>query len=137
MSFRNKTHIPDRSEEDPCARPPKETGFAELDDGCLLETIEDPKNPGRNLLVFWREGRVEYSDQIEHLDQTYAPLQPEDDLSRRIHLPQGVKPHKSLARPKASREAFFISTTLRGEGHEKQETRQADKRRIDRPYSFP
>ena len=95
MSFRSKTHIPDRSEEDPCARPPKETGFAELDDGCLLEIIEDPKNPGRNLLVFWREGRVEYSDQIEHLDQDFVPLQPEDDLSRRIRLPQGVKPYKS------------------------------------------
>ena len=137
MKLPKKAHIPDQSEEDPCARPTIVTGFAELEDGCLLEVIENPKDPGRNLFAFWREGRVEYSDQIEHLDQTYAPLQPEDDLSRRIHLPQGVKPHKSLARPKASREAFFISTTLRGEGHEKQETRQADKRRIDRPYSFP
>ncbi len=95
MEFPNQAHLPDQSEEDPCARPTIKTGFAELEDGCLLELIENPKDPGRNLLVFWREGRVEYSDQIEHLDQTYAPLQPEEEVSRRIQLPQGVKPYKS------------------------------------------
>ena len=136
MEFPNQAHLPDQSDERLRVRPALETGFAELEDGILLEHIENPKEPGRNLLVFWREGRAE-DDEIGHLDQDFVPLQPEDDLSRRIHLAQGVKPHKSLARPKASREAFFISTTLRGEGHEKQEIRQADKRRIDRPYSFP
>ena len=51
MKFPKKARIPDQSEEDPCPRPTIETGFAELEDGCLLELIENPKDPGRNLLV--------------------------------------------------------------------------------------
>lgn len=107
MKLPKKAHIPDQSEEDPCARPTIVTGFAELEDGCLLELIENPKDPGRNLLVFWREGRVEYSDQIEHLDQTYAPLQPEEEVSRRIQLPQGVKPYKSTQKLLDALEVLF------------------------------
>lgn len=35
-----------------------EVDFAELEDGTLVELVEDPKNPGRKCLAVWKDDGI-------------------------------------------------------------------------------
>jgi hypothetical protein len=71
-----------------------ETDFAELDDGTLVELVEDPTNPRRTLLAVWTEGRVRYLDKFEHGGRILVPLK-RNEVLRQVRLPSAANPSKS------------------------------------------
>src|SRR4029077_18099847 len=42
-----------------------ETDFAELENGTLVDLVQDPGNPSRTLLAVWKDGQLRYQDQLE------------------------------------------------------------------------
>jgi hypothetical protein len=77
------------------AKPVIETDFAELPDGTLLDTIEDPNNPARMLLAVYRDQSVRYADQFEADDRTCVPISRTTEILRHVRFSRGAKPYKS------------------------------------------
>ena len=70
--------------------------FTELEDGSLVELIEDPDNPARTLLVVCKDGDIRYVDKLEYRGQVLVPLQRKDGILRCVRLPRGTKSYKSV-----------------------------------------
>ena len=77
------------------AKPVIETDFAELPDGTLLDTIEDPSNPARTLLAVYRDQSVHYADQFEVDDRICVPISRTTEILRHVRFSRGAKPWKS------------------------------------------
>jgi hypothetical protein len=73
-----------------------ETDFAELEDGSLVEMIEDPDNPSRTSFAVFNNAEVCFTDQIESGNQILRPIPRESEIVRHFQLPRGVQPYKSL-----------------------------------------
>jgi hypothetical protein len=76
-------------------KPVIETDFAELPDGTLLDTIEDPNNPAQTLLAVYRNQSVHYADQFETDDQIFLPISRSTEILRHVRFSRGAKPYKS------------------------------------------
>src|ERR1700733_2164128 len=76
-------------------KPVIETDFAELPDGTLLDTVEDPNNPVRTLLAVYRDQRVHYVDQFEAEDKIVLPISRTSEILRHVRFSRGAKPYKS------------------------------------------
>lgn len=76
--------------------PPTETDFAKLQDGSLVELVEDPNNPAQILLGVWKEGNFEYTDRLEYGGEILVPVDKKGDILRRVRLPRGVRPYESV-----------------------------------------
>ena len=76
-------------------KPVVETDFAELPDGTLLDTIEDPNNPARTLLVVYRNHSVHYADQFEADDRICVPISRTTEILRHVRFSRGAKPYES------------------------------------------
>jgi len=74
----------------------REIDFAELEDGSLVELIEDPANPSRTLLAVYRDGDVRYVDKLEYHGHVLVPLQRKGVILRRVRLPRGTRPYESV-----------------------------------------
>jgi hypothetical protein len=77
------------------AKPVIETDFAELPDGTLLDTIEDPNNAARTLLAVYRDQSVHYADQFEADDRICVPISRTSEILRHVRFSRGAKPCKS------------------------------------------
>ena len=77
------------------AKPVIETDFAELPDGTLLDTIEDPSNPARTLLAVYRDKAVRYADQFEADDRICVPISRTTGILRHVRFSRGAKPYGS------------------------------------------
>ena len=77
------------------AKPIIETDFAELPDGTLLDTIEDPNNPAQTLLAVYRDQSVRYADQFEADDRICVPISRTTEILRHVRFSRGAKPYKS------------------------------------------
>ena len=77
-------------------KPVIETDFAELPDGTLLDTVEDPNNPVRTLLAVYRDQRVHYVDQFEAEDKIVLPISRTSEILRHVRFSRGAKPYKSV-----------------------------------------
>src|SRR6266849_2625071 len=90
---------PNGSERDRCAAslqlPVMEIDFAQLDDGSLLELVEDPRDATRTLLAIWKDGRVDYTNRLEHDGRVFVPLQKTTEIFRRVRLPRSAKTYES------------------------------------------
>jgi energy-coupling factor transporter ATP-binding protein EcfA2 len=77
--------------------PPKvvETDFTELEDGSLVEMIEDHENPSRSLLAVYKDGDVHYTDQLQVEGRTFVPILRDSEIVRHVRLPLGAKPYES------------------------------------------
>lgn len=75
---------------------PKEIDFAELEDGSLVELIENPGDPTRTALAVWREGEVFYTDRLQVGRQELVPVQREGMMLKHLRLPRGAKPYESV-----------------------------------------
>ncbi|MFY9529758.1 MAG: hypothetical protein WAR24_12685, partial [Candidatus Acidiferrales bacterium] len=73
-----------------------EVDFAELEDGTLVELVEDPTNPSRTLLAVWEDGTMRYLDRWEHNGRVFVPLPRENEILRRVRLPNAVGPYGSV-----------------------------------------
>ncbi len=70
--------------------------FAELQDGSLVEMIEDPIDPAKSLLAVYANGAVRYTDKLQAGSEVLVPLSRTDPLSRHISLPQGTEAYVGL-----------------------------------------
>jgi hypothetical protein len=77
------------------AKPVIETDFAELPDGTLLDTIEDPSNPARTLLAVYRDKAVRYAKRFEADDRICVPISRTTEILRHVRFSRGAKPYKS------------------------------------------
>src|SRR5271155_5342868 len=77
------------------SKPVIETDFAELPDGTLLDTIEDPSNPARTLLAVYRDQSVHYANQFEADDRICVPVSRTTEILRHVRFSRGAKPYKS------------------------------------------
>jgi len=74
-----------------------ETDFAELEDGSLVEMIEDPEKSSRTLLAIFKAGEVRYAYEHECGGQVLVPLPREREVVRHVRLPRGTMPYESVA----------------------------------------
>lgn len=74
----------------------REIDFAELDDGSLVELVEDPKDPNHTLLAVYKDGDISYTDELKYRDQILLPVQRAAGLSKHVRLPRGARPYKSV-----------------------------------------
>jgi hypothetical protein len=72
-----------------------ETDFAELPDGTLLDSIEDPNNPARTLLAVYRDQSLHYADRFEADDRIFVPISRTTEILRYVRFSRGAKPYKS------------------------------------------
>lgn len=74
-----------------------ETDFAELEDGSLVEMIEDHEKSSRTLLAIFKEGEVRYVHKHKCAGQVLVPIPREREIIRHVRLPRGAKPFESVA----------------------------------------
>lgn len=73
-----------------------ETDIAHLEDGSIVEMIEDPENSCRTLFAIFKNGEMRIADQIKSGERILRPIPREEEIVRHILLPRGVKPYESV-----------------------------------------
>ena len=74
-----------------------EKDFVELEDGALVEMIEDPDNSSRTLWAVFRNGKVRLVDQIKLGERILKPFPRDSQFLNHVCLPRGVQSYKSAA----------------------------------------
>ena len=72
-----------------------EVEFKELDDGRLVEMIEDPDAPGRTCLAVWEKGSTTVVKELAYKGQLLVPKQIDEETLRLIKLPTGTRSDQS------------------------------------------
>lgn len=92
-----RTRLADGRERQPTliSAPVVETDFAELEDGSLLETIEDPSNSSRSLLAVYKDGEVRFTDRLQSGARVLVPIPRDRHVIKHVRLARGTKPYKS------------------------------------------
>jgi hypothetical protein len=75
--------------------PEREVDFAELDDGTLIETIEDPNDAAKSLFAVYKNGIVQYAAKVEHGDRVLVPVPREQGIFMHVRLPRGTRSYDS------------------------------------------
>jgi hypothetical protein len=78
--------------------PEFEVDFAELEDGTLLEMIEDPNNAAKSLFAVYKNACVRYAAAVERGDRILVPVPRDQGLFKHVVLPRGTQPFVSPAR---------------------------------------
>jgi hypothetical protein len=78
--------------------PEVETDFAELENGSLVEIVEDPADPHRTLFAISKRGRTRLSPRIEDRGRILVPIPRSTVGFSDVKLPRGVVPYKSVRR---------------------------------------
>jgi len=73
-----------------------EIDSAELQDGTLVELVEDAKYPGRTCFAVWKHGEVRFADRLEQDGQVFVPLSRKNEVLVRLRLPTSVMPYGSV-----------------------------------------
>jgi hypothetical protein len=73
-----------------------ETDFAELNDGTLVDLVQDSENPRCTLLAVWKDGDLRYLDQLKHENRILVPLQRKNEMFSRLRLPTEAKRYESV-----------------------------------------
>jgi hypothetical protein len=74
-----------------------EMDFTELEDGSLLETIEDPGDSSRSLLAVYQNGNVRFMSQFQSGDRVLVPIPRDKHILKHVRLPRGAEPYGSAA----------------------------------------
>lgn len=77
--------------------PMVETDFAQLEDGSLVEMIEDPQNPSRAQFVLYKDADARIVDRVHSPAGVLKPLHREAEVVKHVRLPKGVKDYGSVA----------------------------------------
>jgi hypothetical protein len=78
--------------------PEVQTDFAELENGSLVEVVEDPADPNHTLFAIFKRGRIRLAGQIEDRGRVLVPI-PRSTLGfSDVKLPRGVMPYKPVMR---------------------------------------
>jgi hypothetical protein len=73
-----------------------ETDFEELEDGTLLEMVQDPTDSSKSLLAVCQNGRVNLADRFPCRDRVFVPIARDNQTIRYVCLPSGIKPYGSV-----------------------------------------
>jgi hypothetical protein len=76
--------------------PIEETEFAQLEDGSLLEMIEDPEDSSKTLFATLRNGAASFVDQVDVGGRILRPLPRQSKIVRHVRLSRGAKPYESV-----------------------------------------
>ncbi len=77
--------------------PEHEVDFVELDDGTLIETIEDPNDAARSLFAVYRKGILQYALRMERTGRRLTPVPRGQGIFKHVRLPRGAQPYGSSA----------------------------------------
>ena len=72
--------------------------FAELEDGSLVEVIEDPADPNHALFAIFKRGRIRLTERIQDRGRILVPIPRNVVGFSDMKLPQGVLSYKSVER---------------------------------------
>lgn len=72
--------------------PEQEVDFAELDDGTLVEMIEDANDAAKSLFAVYKSGSVHYAAAVERGDRVLVPVPRDRGLFKHVCLPRGAQP---------------------------------------------
>jgi hypothetical protein len=86
-----------RKERKVTSKPLIEIDFAELPDGTLLDTIEDPTDPAKTQLAIYRGNKIHYVDQFESDKRIYLPISRGTEILKEIRFSRGAKSYGSTA----------------------------------------
>jgi len=89
--------------------PEHEVDFAELQDGTLVEMIENPADPTKSLLAVYRDGNVQIAEQWRDGNRVLVPLPRAGQVVKHIRLPAGSEPFVGLEDLMSSVACFFKS----------------------------
>jgi hypothetical protein len=80
----------------PSARrlPAHEVDFAELEDGTLLEMIEDPDNCANSLFAIYKDGAVRNAAAVERDNRVLVPVPRGQGIFKYVRLPRGSQSHQ-------------------------------------------
>jgi len=73
-----------------------EADFAELNDGTVVDLVQDSENPRRTLLAVWKDGEIRYLDHLKQDGQVLVPLQRTIEMFSRLRLPTEAKHYESV-----------------------------------------
>ena len=72
-----------------------EVDFAELDDGTLIETIEDPNDAAKSLFAIYGNEIVRYAAKVKDRDRMLIPIPRKQGIFTHVRLPRGTQPYGS------------------------------------------
>jgi len=67
-----------------------EVDFAELEDGSLLETVEDPDDSSKSLLAVYKNGEVRFERRLPAGDRVLVPIPRDRHIIKHVRLPRGI-----------------------------------------------
>jgi len=71
--------------------PEHEVDFAELDDGTLVDMIEDPNNPENSLFAIYTNRTVQYAATVKREDRVLVPVPRGQGMLKHVCLPRGTQ----------------------------------------------
>ena len=72
-----------------------ETSVAELEDGTIVEMIEDPDIASGTALAVYKGGNVHYMQQVKSKKAILVPFPRSSEIVKNVQLPSGVEPYES------------------------------------------
>ena len=96
-----------------------EVDFRELDDGSLVELVEDPEDPTRTRLAVWKDGEVQYRNQLKYGNQILLPRQRTGEILPYLRLPQAALPYASVPALLEEIAGFLSSSVVLPQGYDK------------------
>jgi hypothetical protein len=74
-----------------------ETDFAELNNGTLVDLVQDSGNPSHTLLAVWKDGKLRYLDRFEHGSSRVPTKVPTDETKATSGVTQALNAPRSAA----------------------------------------
>jgi hypothetical protein len=78
------------------AAPTREVNFQVLDNGDIVDLVENPDDRTQTLLAISHEGHVHFTDKLEYRGQVLVPMQRNSPELADVRLPTGVLPYDSV-----------------------------------------
>jgi hypothetical protein len=79
-----------------CVAPMQEVNFLVLDNGDMVELVENLDDPTQTLLAICHEGQVRFTNKLDYRNQILVPIQRNSPELADVELPRGVLPYDSV-----------------------------------------
>jgi hypothetical protein len=76
--------------------PEVQIDFAELENGSLVEVVEDPNDPNHTLFAIFNHGHIRLAERVEDRERILVPTPRNVVGFSDLKLPQGVMPYRSV-----------------------------------------
>jgi hypothetical protein len=77
--------------------PEHEVDFAELEDGTLVEMIEDPNDAANSLFAIYKNGTVQIAPTVERENRVLVPVPREQGIFKHVGLARGSESYQSAS----------------------------------------